>query len=100
MTIVEPGGSYSGPQTGSVMRSEYERFNAVSLGWRLAELNCDYSFSPTYPDLLGVPATVDDQLLRGAALKTLYGVPLDGASLLSLASQYLAAMNTPGVVPR
>ena len=33
------------------------------------------------------------ELLRGAALKTLYGVPLDGASLLSLASQYLAAMN-------
>ena len=40
------------------------------------------------------------ELLRGAALKTLYGVPLNGASLLSLASQYLAAMNTPGVVPR
>ena len=39
------------------------------------------------------------ELLGGAALKTLYGVPLDGASLLSLASQYLAAMNTPGVVP-
>ena len=40
------------------------------------------------------------ELLGGAALKTLYGVPLDGASLLSLTSQYLAAMNTPGVVPQ
>lgn len=66
VTIVEPA-SYTGPRTGSVMRSEYERFNAVSLGWRLAELNHDYSFSPTYPDLLGVPATVDDELLHGAA---------------------------------
>ena len=45
------------------------------------------------------PDQVRTELLGGAALKTLYGVPLDGASLLSLTSQYLAAMNTPGVVP-
>ena len=46
------------------------------------------------------PNQVRTELLGGAALKTLYGVPLDGASLLSLTSQYLAAMNTPGVVPQ
>ena len=40
-----------------------------------------------------------DELLRGAAVKTVYGVPLDGPSLLSLTAQYLGAMNTPGVVP-
>ena len=51
------------------------------------------------PEFVSQLATVRTELLGGAALKTLYGVPLDGASLLSLTSQYLAAMNTPGVVP-
>jgi hypothetical protein len=46
------------------------------------------------------PEQVRSELLGGAVLKTLYGVSLDGASLLSLTSQYLAAMNTPGVVPQ
>ena len=52
------------------------------------------------PEFVSQLATVRTELLGGAALKTLYGVPLDGASLLSLTSQYLAAMNTPGVVPQ
>jgi len=35
-------------------------------GWRITHLNKDYSFSPTYPAVLAVPATISDTTLSHA----------------------------------
>ena len=51
------------------------------------------------PEFVAQLGAVRDELLAGAVVKTLFGVPLDGASLLALTTQYLEAMNTPDVVP-
>ncbi|EAW08173.1 phosphatidylinositol-3-phosphatase YMR1 [Aspergillus clavatus NRRL 1] len=36
-------------------------------GWRISEINMDYGFSPTYPALLPVPATISDNTLNYAS---------------------------------
>ncbi|RKF73183.1 Phosphoinositide 3-phosphatase [Golovinomyces cichoracearum] len=35
-------------------------------GWRISQINTDYSFSPTYPALLPVPASISDNTLNHA----------------------------------
>jgi myotubularin-related protein 6/7/8 len=38
----------------------------VDRGWRISQINIDYSFSPTYPALLAVPSTISDNTLNYA----------------------------------
>jgi hypothetical protein len=40
------------------------RLRSDGAGWRLTQINADYQFCNTYPALLVVPATVDDDALR------------------------------------
>lgn len=40
---------------------------AADLGWRISNINKDYSFSPTYPALLAVPSKISDNTLKYAA---------------------------------
>lgn len=35
-------------------------------GWRISTINKDYSFSPTYPDILVVPSKISDNVLKYA----------------------------------
>lgn len=35
-------------------------------GWRISTINLDYSFSPTYPDVLVVPSKISDNVLKYA----------------------------------
>ncbi|EFX03655.1 protein phosphatase [Grosmannia clavigera kw1407] len=35
-------------------------------GWRISSINLDYSFSPTYPDVLVVPSKISDNVLKYA----------------------------------
>ncbi|KAL1971111.1 hypothetical protein VTN77DRAFT_62 [Rasamsonia byssochlamydoides] len=35
-------------------------------GWRISQINVDYTFSPTYPALLPVPATISDNTINYA----------------------------------
>ncbi|KAL1989346.1 hypothetical protein VTN96DRAFT_108 [Rasamsonia emersonii] len=35
-------------------------------GWRISQINADYTFSPTYPALLPVPATISDNTINYA----------------------------------
>ncbi|KAL8370878.1 hypothetical protein RB595_000968 [Gaeumannomyces hyphopodioides] len=37
------------------------------LGWRITNINKDYVFSPTYPEVLVVPASISDNVLKYAA---------------------------------
>ncbi|KAI5847796.1 protein phosphatase [Morchella snyderi] len=50
-------------------RKEYERMGVGTdkcKGWRISRINKDYTFSPTYPQLLVVPATISDTTLSHA----------------------------------
>lgn len=38
--------------------------NGPGAAWRLTDINQDYSYSPTYPNVLCVPQTVSDNLLK------------------------------------
>ncbi|KAL2261501.1 hypothetical protein VTK26DRAFT_4037 [Humicola hyalothermophila] len=40
---------------------------ATDLGWRISNINKDYTFSPTYPALLVVPSKISDNTLKYAA---------------------------------
>jgi len=51
------------------------------------------------PEFVGKMREIKQEVLSGAPPKSLYGERLDGRMLLALASRYLAAMNSPGVVP-
>ncbi|KZF22189.1 protein phosphatase [Xylona heveae TC161] len=39
---------------------------APGAGWRISHINTDYQYSPTYPALLPVPATISDNVLNYA----------------------------------
>ncbi|KAF2150032.1 phosphatases II [Myriangium duriaei CBS 260.36] len=49
-------------------RREFRRMGIshkdVDKGWRISEINHDYSYSPTYPSVLVVPTTVSDNVLK------------------------------------
>ncbi|KAI0022060.1 protein-tyrosine phosphatase-like protein [Xylariomycetidae sp. FL0641] len=51
-------------------RAEYRRqgisTKSVDRGWRISQINKDYSFSPTYPGLLVVPSTISDNVIKYA----------------------------------
>ncbi|KAL3908647.1 MAG: hypothetical protein SGPRY_009714 [Prymnesium sp.] len=51
------------------------------------------------PEFVSALANVRSLLLETAPVKTMNNSPLDGAMVLSLARQYLGAMNTPRLVP-
>lgn len=52
-------------------REEFRRqgisAKSKDLGWRLTNINKDYVFSPTYPEVLVVPASISDNVLKYAA---------------------------------
>ncbi|KAI1340465.1 phosphatases II [Xylariaceae sp. FL0016] len=51
-------------------RAEFRRqgisTKSVDRGWRISQINRDYSFSPTYPDLLVVPSKISDNVIKYA----------------------------------
>ncbi|KAI5302273.1 hypothetical protein KEM56_000856, partial [Ascosphaera pollenicola] len=47
-------------------RKEWERMAVEKCGWRISKINADYNFSPTYPALLPVPATISDNTINYA----------------------------------
>ncbi|KAL2024653.1 hypothetical protein VTK56DRAFT_6854 [Thermocarpiscus australiensis] len=52
------------------VRAEFRRMGisekSPDLGWRISTINKDYTFSPTYPALLAVPAKISDNTLKYA----------------------------------
>jgi hypothetical protein len=52
-------------------RAEFRRQGisekSADLGWRITNINKDYSFSPTYPAVLAVPSKISDNTLKYAA---------------------------------
>ncbi|KAI1501284.1 protein-tyrosine phosphatase-like protein [Biscogniauxia marginata] len=51
-------------------RAEFRRqgisTKSVDRGWRISQINKDYSFSPTYPSLLVVPSRISDNVIKYA----------------------------------
>ncbi|KAJ5678929.1 hypothetical protein N7462_007173 [Penicillium macrosclerotiorum] len=49
-------------------RKEWERqgLSKENSGWRISEINTDYSFSPTYPALIPVPSAISDNTINYA----------------------------------
>ena len=51
-------------------RKEYARMGVgekmADKGWRITNMNTDYSFSPTYPSMLAVPAAISDTTINYA----------------------------------
>ncbi|OKL60611.1 hypothetical protein UA08_04183 [Talaromyces atroroseus] len=51
-------------------RKEWRRqgvgIEGSNAGWRISNINADYSFSPTYPEVLVVPSTISDNTLNYA----------------------------------
>lgn len=51
-------------------RAEFRRqgisTKAVDRGWRVSQINKDYTFSPTYPALIVVPSTISDSTIKYA----------------------------------
>lgn len=51
-------------------RTEFRRqgisTKSVDRGWRISNINNDYSFSPTYPGLLVVPSKISDNVIKHA----------------------------------
>lgn len=61
-------------------RREYRRMGIgpkeADKGWRLSEINHDYTYSPTYPSVLVVPSTVSDNVLKhGGAYRSKVRIP-------------------------
>jgi myotubularin-related protein 1/2 len=48
-------------------KREFERLGVPSAQWRVTDINSEYKFCDTYPSLLAVPASVDDELLKSAS---------------------------------
>lgn len=61
----------SKPRDGCVpynAKKEFDRLGVIaSNGWRISELNMNYSLCETYPSLLAIPANVSDEILCVAA---------------------------------
>lgn len=51
-------------------KTEFRRqgisMKSVDRGWRISQINKDYTFSPTYPGLLVVPSKISDNVLKYA----------------------------------
>ncbi|THV85165.1 phosphatases II, partial [Aureobasidium pullulans] len=61
-------------------RKEYKRMGispkGADRGWRLSNINSDYTYSPTYPALLVVPSSVSDNVLKhGKEYRSRYRIP-------------------------
>eukprot|EP00659_Diplonema_papillatum_P005513 gene5513-8391_t len=50
------------------LEAEFTRQGALQSGWRLSTVNANFGLTPTYPELLCVPSSASDELLRSVAL--------------------------------
>lgn len=61
-------------------RREFRRMGVgpkeADKGWRISDINHDYSYSPTYPSVLVVPSTVSDNVLKhGGSYRSKVRIP-------------------------
>lgn len=66
--IQEAEEQYISPIDETIMVKEYQRMGiSDSKLWRVTKINEGYAVCPSYPDLIAVPASIEDETLRVAA---------------------------------